>query len=115
MLDIRFIRENADLVAEKAKQKGYAIDVKHLVELDGQRRQLLSDIEMVRAERNKLADEAKGQKPSEEQVAKGKHLKDHLSDCEAKLKPVEEEYDKLLREVPNITPDDTPQGGEESN
>ena len=34
MLDIRFIRENAELVAEKAKQKGYDVDVRHLVELD---------------------------------------------------------------------------------
>lgn len=114
MLDIRFIRENADLVAEKSKQKGYEVDVKHLLELDEQRRQLLGDIEMVRAERNKLAEEAKGQKPSEEAVAKGKHLKDHLTDCEARLKPIDEEFNKLLKDVPNMPTDDVPVGASEA-
>jgi seryl-tRNA synthetase len=115
MLDIRFIRENAELVQEKSKQKGYEVDISKLLKLDEQKRQLMSDIEIVRAERNKLAGDAKGQQPSAEAVEKGKHLKQHLTDCEARLKPVDEEFDKLLREVPNITPDDTPLGGEENN
>lgn len=115
MLDIRFIRENADLVQSKSKQKGYEVDIRKLLELDEHRRQLMSDIEIVRAERNKLADQAKGQEPSPEAVEKGKHLKQHLSDCETRLKPVEEEFDKILANVPNVFPDDTPEGGEENN
>lgn len=116
MLDIRFIRENAELVAEKSKQKGYNVDIRKLLELDEQRRLLMSDIEMVRAERNKLADAAKGQQPSAEAVEKGKHLKQHLTDCEARLKPIEEEYWKLLKAVPNMPADDVPVGtSEEEN
>src|SRR5581483_9870619 len=115
MLDIRFIRENADLVAEKSKQKGYAVDISRLLELDEQRRQIMGDIEMVRAERNKLVAEAKGQKPSEESVQRGQHIKQHLSDCEERLKPIEDEFNQLLAAVPNVTPDDTPLGGEADN
>src|SRR5258708_2257512 len=115
MLDIRFIRENAELVAEKSKQKGYRVDIKKLLQLDEERRQLLSDIEMVRAQRNELAEQAKGQEPSAEAIEHGKHLKQHLADCEARLKPIDEQFDRLLREVPNVMPDDTPQGGEENN
>lgn len=114
MLDIRFIRENAELIAEKSKRKGYEVDVAKLLELDKRRREMLGDIEMVRAQRNELAEQAKGQKPSFEIVAKGKHLKDHLTDCEARLKPVEEELDKLLKAVPNMPADDVPVGASEA-
>jgi seryl-tRNA synthetase len=115
MLDIRYIRENAELVQRKSEEKGYKVDIKHLLELDEQRRQYLSDIEMVRAERNKLAESTQGQKPSDEQTEHGKHLKQHLSDCEAKLKPIEEEYEKLLALVPNPAFDDVPVGGEDAS
>jgi seryl-tRNA synthetase len=115
MLDIRFIRENAELVAEKSQQKGYDVDIKKLLELDDQRRQLLSDIEVLRAKRNKLSGQAQGQSPAAEAVEQGKQLKQHLANCEAKLKPIDDEYEKIIKDVPNVTPDDTPQGGEENN
>lgn len=115
MLDIRFIRENTELVEQKSQQKGYQTDIKKLLELDEQRRQYLSDIEMIRAQRNQLATVAKNQPPSPENVEKGKHLKQHLTDCEARLKPIEEEFETQIKSVPNIFPDDTPLGGEEAN
>lgn len=48
MLDIRFIRENADLVAEKSKQKGYDVDIRRLLYVDKTRRQILGHIEDLR-------------------------------------------------------------------
>ena len=65
MLDIRFIRENAEAVEQKAQQKGYKIDIKKLLEVDEDRRKLLTEIEEVRADRNELASKQKDQKPSE--------------------------------------------------
>ena len=115
MLDIRFIRENAEQVGKKAEEKGYKVDVSKLLAVDDSRRKLLAEIERVRAERNQLADKTKGGQPSPEDVEKGKQLKDTLGQLEAQLGPVNDEYDKLLREIPNVTPDDTPLGGEEDN
>lgn len=115
MLDIRFIRDNAKLVEEKAQAKGYKVDIKHLLDLDEQRRTLLGDIEMVRAERNKLADAAKGKKPSAEDIKHGQHLKEHLAECEGRLKKLEADYSGLLKAVPNIFSEDTPLGGEDKN
>lgn len=114
MLDIRFIRENAELVAEKSKQKGYELDVKRLIELDDDRRKLLSEIEKVRAERNELAGQ-KDQKPSETDQAKGQSLKKKLKELELKLEPVEIEFNECLASTPNVFPDDTPLGGEEDS
>ena len=56
MLDIQFIRENTELVAEKAKQKGITVDLSKLMTLDTQRRETLQEIEALRAERNTIAD-----------------------------------------------------------
>jgi seryl-tRNA synthetase len=114
MLDIRFIRENADLVAEKSKQKGYEVDIDKLLSVDESRRKLTAEIEKVRNERNQL-DQKYGQSPTQDKLKEGKSLKETLAQIEAQLGPVNDEYDKLLREVPNITPDDTPLGGEENN
>jgi seryl-tRNA synthetase len=115
MLDIKFIRENRDLVAEKSRQKGYEVNIDKLLTVDENRRKLLGEIERLRAERNELADKLKAGKPDQASIDKGKQLKESLSQLEDQLAPLEDEYDRLLREIPNVTPDDTPQGGEENN
>ena len=115
MLDIRFIRDNAKLVEEKAQQKGYKVNVKHLLQLDEDRRKMLSEIEAVRAERNELATKQKSQKPSENDLVKGQGIKKKLKGLELELDPLEIEFNDLLASVPNIFPDDTPLGGEEAN
>jgi seryl-tRNA synthetase len=55
MLDIRFIHENAELVERKSKEKGYSVDIKHLLELDDKRRGILGKIESNRNIRNQHA------------------------------------------------------------
>src|SRR6266404_311738 len=102
MLDIRFIRENAELVEKSSQSKGYKVNIQKLLALDDNRRKLLSEIEKIRADRNDLAEKAKGDKPDATAVEQGKQLKDSLAQLEAQLQPVEEEYLKLLKAVPNM-------------
>ena len=113
MLDIQFIRDNADLVAEKAKQKGYPVDIPKLLELDGQRRTRLTQIDELRARRNAQAAELKGGKPTDEQIAAGKQLKEELAQLETDLKTIEAQYDTLLKSVPNMPLEDVPVGASE--
>jgi len=113
MLDIRFIRDNAGLVAEKSKQKGYEVNVDKLLAVDDSRRKLLAEIEKVRAERNELADKLKSGQPDAQSIEQGKKLKESLGQLEAQLLPVEEEYTKLLKAVPNMPADDVPVGASE--
>ena len=115
MLDIRFVRENAELVEKKAEQKGYKVDIKHLLKIDEDRRNLLAEIEKVRAQRNALAEQLKNKKLIEQETAKGQDLKKKLKALELELDPVEIEFNELLTSVPNVFPDDTPLGGEEAN
>lgn len=113
MLDIRFIRENPELVAEKSKQKGYDVDVRKLLSVDESRRKLTSEVEAVRAERNDLAGKLKSGKPSDEDIKRGKELKEKLAQLEDQLGPVNEEFLKLLKMVPNMPADDVPVGASE--
>ncbi len=110
MLDIQFIRDNPVVVAEKSKQKGYEVDIAELLRLDSDRRSKLTQLEELRAKRNQLTADMKGQKPTPEQVAMGKQLKQDIAGRETELKGVDERYDELLRAVPNMPLDDVPVG-----
>lgn len=113
MLDIQFIRDNPDLVAEKSAQKGYKVDTRELLELDAQRRTRLTQVEELRARRNALSGEMKGAKPSDEQLETGKQLKEEIARLEAELKPLEDNFETLLKAVPNMPLDDVPVGATE--
>lgn len=113
MLDIQFIRDNAELVQEKSAQKGYKVDIAQLLELDTERRTRLTQIEELRARRNALTAEMKGQKPSEEQLATGKQLKEEIAAREDELKATEEKYEPMLHAVPNMPTEDVPVGATE--
>ncbi len=115
MIDIQFIRENSELVEEKAKQKGVVVDVRKLLEQDESRRSLLQQADELRLKRNELTVQNKGQKPSEEAIEKGRKLREDLETVEAALQEVITSYQQELEKVPNIFPDDTPLGGEENN
>lgn len=113
MLDIQFIRKNPELVQEKSEQKGYKVDIKKLLELDEQRRKLLTDIEVLRADRNELTAAAKGSKPSPEQIEKGKALKEQIAAKEADIEKIEPEFAALYKAVPNMPLDTVPVGATE--
>ena len=115
MVDIQFVRENADLVQRKTKEKGYVVDVAKLLEVDTERRAQLTATEELRARRNALTAEMKGARPTEEQMERGKQLKDEIAHKEATLSELEETYTQLLWQIPNITFDDVPLGGEEDS
>ncbi len=113
MLDIRFIRENADLVQEKSKQKGYDVDIRRLIELDKEVMEKLAAVQPLREARNKLAANSKGSKPSPEDINQGKKLRDQIVSLEAQMGDLVKELDSLLKSVPNMPADDVPVGASE--
>jgi seryl-tRNA synthetase len=115
MLDIQFIRDNPEVVAEKSRQKGYAVDIQQLLGFDAERRTLQAEVEDLRRQRNELSEQTKGQKPSDEQIAQGRKLRQALGDLEHKLGSIEREFTELLKTVPNIPADDVPVGTSEDD
>ena len=85
MIDIQFVRDHPEVVKEKSKQKGYEVDVDALLELDTSRKEILTQVENLRAKRNEIASSMKGGRPDEATVSKGKQIKSELTDLEEKL------------------------------
>jgi len=113
MLDIQFIRDNAELVQRKTAEKGYKVDINQLLEADTSWRSQLSAVEELRAQRNSLNDVMKGGKPTPEQISKGKAIKEDIASKESELNAAEKLRNDYLWQVPNVTSDDVPVGGEE--
>ncbi len=113
MLDIKFIRDNLDIVKEAARKKHINIDLDRLLAVDESRRQVLQVMEEKKAEQNRVSREVstvtdqvvRGQLISEMQA-----LKEEISLEEQKLKPIMEEWRSLMLQVPNIPDMSVPEG-----
>lgn len=112
MLDIQFIRENAELVQRKTAEKGYKVDIEQLLQHDTMWREKLSVVEDLRAQRNELNEAMKGGKPTAEQIERGKTIKQDLTHQESELTELEAVRRELLWQVPNLSADDVPVGDE---
>lgn len=114
MLDIKFIRENPSLVQKSADHKGIKVNIDHLLEIDAKYRELQQEVQKLRQERNAHTSQIKG-KPTEEQLEKGRHIKDRVEKAEHALSAVKEELEMELLKVPNIPAKDVPEGKDESD
>jgi seryl-tRNA synthetase len=114
MLDLKFIRENLDLVRQSIKNRGLNLDLDALLQLDDSRRKILAELETLRAQRNQANDEIsallkKKQNPKEK-ISSMKILSERIDQLEDKLKGLDSELSKFLLIVPNIPHPDTPKG-----
>ncbi len=115
MLDIRFIRENAERVQKDALNKGYKnADVQAVISLDDERKALTAQIDELRTRRNQIAASMKnsGGKPSDEQIAEGKKIKEELAELEKTYRELDERLSNALKGIPNILQSDVPIGKE---
>lgn len=112
MLDIKFIRENKDLVALGAKKKHIVFDVDALIASDDKRRAIMTSIEAKRAEQNVASDAIAKAAPAERAplLESMKTLKANLQKEEETLKEVMKEWQGLMVQVPNIPDMSVPEG-----
>lgn len=118
MLDIKFIRENPQIVKKSVedRQLGGKVDVDELLRIDSEHRELLQKVENHRALKNQLSQdvsEAPGER--EKLVKEATQVKQELSTLESKLEKVKEKFDSLLYQVPNLIADDVKVGKDESD
>ena len=113
MLDIRFIRENADAVQQNARHKNYSVDIAQLLKLDDERRELSQNADELRERRNTNAASMKGGKPEQAAIDEGKAIKVELADIEEKLGALEAGVLSLQKTVPNMAWEDVPVGESE--
>lgn len=113
MLDIKFIRENHELVAAAAKKKHIELDLPRLLELDEERRTQMTALEEHKAEQNRVSGEIAQVTDSEQKqamITEMQALKERIQTAEEALKPVVEEWQQLMLQVPNIPDMSVPDG-----
>ena len=112
MLDIRFIREQPDVVQAGARKKRIDIDIQQLLEVDEQRRRLQGRVEHLKAQRNKMSREIatlQGE-PKQAAIAAMKEVAAESKGLEGPLRTAEAAYEALMLRVPNVPADDVPDG-----
>ena len=116
MLDIKFIRENKEVVQLNAKKRRSDFDVSVLISLDDKRLELLKSVEEVRANQNKVSDAIAAAQGDEREsmISKMKEVKEDLQKKEQELKETMEEWQKMMLKLPNISSPDTPEGADDS-
>lgn len=121
MLDIRFIRENPELVQRAADRKGIALSVRDLLRLDEERRRLVAEIEKLRHDRNRRSEEIgalirEGAREQAERVKEQvRRANVRLDELEEELAGIKAEYDRLMLLVPNPASPDTPEGASDAD
>lgn len=113
MLDIKFIRENKDLITLAAKKKRSSFSVDELIKKDDERRSLLMSVEKKRAEQNATSSKVASAKSLDERnkiLSEMKVLKESMQKDEELLKKVMVDWQALMLQVPNIPDMSVPDG-----
>jgi seryl-tRNA synthetase len=113
MIDIQLVRDDPERIKEKAKQKGYEVDIDRLLQLDNERKELLQVVESLRQRRNEISETMKDGKPEQSLIDEGRLLKVELSEKEGYLDETTREWTQILNSVPNISLDMVPVGSTE--
>ena len=117
MLDIKFIRENKDIVMAGIKKKNSSVDIEALLLLDEKRLEIMSQTETLRSEQNKMSASIsieKNEAVRQQMINEMKLVKDEFKEKEEELQKVLNEWQALMLKIPNIPSVDTPEGPDET-
>ncbi len=118
MLDIKFIRENKEIIAAAAQKKHVNFNVEELITLDDKRRTLLASVEARRAAQNAASDKiTKAATPEERAalIAEMKTVKNELEKEDALLKDVMKDWQNLMLRAPNVPDMSVPDGASDAD
>lgn len=114
MLDAKFVRTNPDVVREALRKRHVEANLDEFLQLDEKRRQLLAEVEQLKAMRNKESGEIarlkKAGQPADERIAAMRKVSEKIKGLDDEVRQVEEELNHMLMFIPNIPHDSVPEG-----
>ncbi len=118
MLDLRFIRENPDLVKAGIARKNEKADIDDILELDRKRREIIREVEQLKAGRNKMSADIAARKkdgqPADDAIAEMRRVGQQIASLDSDLREVEKEFKTSLSWVPNLPHESVPVGTDEN-
>ncbi len=116
MLDIKFIKDNSEVIKEAVRKKRLTVDIDRLLTLDNDRLELLSQVEALRAKQNEASGQIQqaGADERETLISAMKEVKEELQAGEEKLKAIMVEWRGIMLQVPNVPDMSVPEGDDDS-
>ena len=119
MLDLKFIRENTDVVCQALENKKEKAELDKLLDLDKQRRDLLCKGEKLKAELNKASEEIaclvkEKQPPPKDKIEQNRSLSQQIKEIDTRAAAAEQELLGLQLSIPNIPHESVPVGPDET-
>jgi len=116
MLDLKFIRENLEVVKNKLSQRNSDIDLDRLVEIDLKRREIIQEVETLRNERNTVSEiiaaTKKEKKDASNEISRMKEVSQKIKEVDTTREEIEATLRDLLLRIPNL-PDETVKEGKD--
>lgn len=117
MLDMRFIRENTDVVRKSLEARNSDYNLDELLSLDKERREILTEVEALKKERNEVSaiigKNAREGKDSLELKEKMSKVSSKIKELDVKVAEIDEKQRLLLLTIPNVLHSSTPFGKDE--
>lgn len=114
MLDVKFVRQNPDVVRETLKNRGTAADLDEFLKLDEDRRNLLFEVEKLKKLRNeesqKVAQKKKASESVDEIIARMKAVSQDIKEMDEKIGNIEDKLQNILLTIPNVPDASVPIG-----
>ena len=111
MLDLKLIRENAEMIKANCQRRGFPLDIDGLLALDKEYRALEREAEELRARRNKLSKECASDPSAREEVKK---IKLTLGSKETAMDGINKKMMAVLTRIPNLLAPDVPDGTDDT-
>ncbi|HLN62603.1 MAG TPA: serine--tRNA ligase, partial [Symbiobacteriaceae bacterium] len=118
MLDLKFVRTNPDVVRRALINKGVSVDLDRILDLDQERRQILTEVEQLKARRNEVSKQVgvlkkQGQDASAI-IAEMGNIGDRIKELDDRSRQVEEDLQELMYQLPNVPSPEAPVGKDDS-
>ena len=119
MIDIRFIRENADLVKAAVKNKNEKADIDNLLNIDDKRRKLQFEFDNKKALQNQVSSQIAAHKKNKEDatelIAQMSGVAEEIKAINSELTAINNEFEAILLTVPNVPFESVPIGRDEAS
>lgn len=117
MLDLKFVRENQEVVTKALENRGSNLSLDSFSVLDVKRREILADVELLKAKRNTASQEVarlkKAGEDAEKIVLEMREVGDEIAKLDDELRQVEKDLEDTLLEIPNVPHESVPVGKDE--
>ena len=119
MLDMKFVRENPELVMDAMRKRNANVNLDEFLELEKKRRELPLQVEALKSQRNAASQEIgkmkKAGESADAQMAEVRALGDKIAEDDKELKDIEARLKEILMTIPNMPAADTPVGSSDAD